>query len=41
MGRMTSMVPPSRNEELLVEAGFKEHEVFYLGMAWRGWAAYA
>lgn len=41
IARMSSMVPASRNEQLLVEAGFKDHEVFYVGMAWRGWVAYA
>jgi tRNA (cmo5U34)-methyltransferase len=29
----------ARNEALLVEAGFSSHEVFYVGMAWRGWLA--
>jgi len=38
---MTSMVPAHRNEQLLAEAGFKNIELFYLGMAWRGWVAYA
>ena len=41
VGRMTSMVPPARNEQLLLEAGFARPEVFYVGMAWRGWVAYA
>ena len=41
VGSMTSMVPASRNEKLLEEAGFKDVEVFYVGMAWRGWVAYA
>ena len=41
VSRMTSMVPAWRNERLLVEAGFQDHEVFYVGMAWRGWVAYA
>ena len=35
------LVPPQRDEALLVEAGFSEVEVFYVGMAWRGWVAYA
>ena len=38
---LRSMVPAWRNEQLLSEAGFKEMEVFYVGMAWRGWFAYA
>lgn len=38
---MTSMVPAARNEQLLSEAGFEGIEVFYVGMAWRGWVAYA
>ena len=41
VGSMTSLVSASRNEELLGEAGFAEIEVFYVGMAWRGWVAYA
>ena len=35
------MVAASRDEELLRESGFHEAEVFYTGMAWRGWIAYA
>ena len=35
------MVPASRNEELLRESGFRDAEVFYTGMAWKGWVAYA
>ena len=35
------MVAAARNEQLLREAGFKDVEVFYVGMAWRGWIAYA
>lgn len=38
---LQSMVPPGRNEDLLREAGFREAEVFYVGMAWRGWIAYS
>ena len=38
---LESMVPDWRNEELLREAGFHDAEVFYVGMAWRGWVAYA
>ena len=41
VGSLASMVPASRNEQLLEEAGFKEIEVFYVAMAWRGWVAYA
>lgn len=37
----TRMVPAARDEELLHKAGFKGVEVFYVGMAWRGWVAYA
>jgi len=36
-----SVVPSWRNEELLDEAGFRDVENFYVGMAWRGWIAYA
>ena len=35
------LVPPERNASLLAEAGFREHEVFYVGMAGRGWIASA
>ena len=36
-----SMVGPQRVEQLLADAGFKDSQVFYVGMSWRGWAAYA
>lgn len=36
-----SVVTALRNEQLLEEAGFKDIEGFYVGMAWRGWIAYA
>lgn len=39
--KLESMVPAWRNEELLREAGFHDAEVYYVGMAWRGWVAYA
>lgn len=35
------LVPPERNEALLSEAGFVDVELFYVGMNWRGWVAYA
>jgi tRNA (cmo5U34)-methyltransferase len=38
---LESMVPAWRNEQLLAEAGFRDSEVFYVGMAWRGWVAYS
>lgn len=41
VGALESMVPARRDEELLREAGFHHAEVFYVGMAWRGWIAYA
>lgn len=41
VGASTSMVPDRRNEELLDQAGFRDTEVFYAAMAWRGWVAYA
>lgn len=41
MAALESMVPDWRNEDLLREAGFRNSEVFYTGMAWRGWLAYA
>jgi len=34
-------VPPERNEALLVEAGFQNIDLFYAGLSWRGWMAYA
>lgn len=37
----TGLVPPVRNEAILTEAGFSGIEVFYVGMAWRGWIGYA
>ena len=37
----SSIVSPQRNEDLLACAGFKRTEVFYVGMAWRGWLTYA
>ena len=41
VGALESMVPAWRNEQVLSEAGFHDAELFYLGMAWRGWVAYA
>ena len=38
---LESMVPAQRNEALLSEAGFDGIELFYVGMAWRGWLSYA
>ena len=38
---MATMATAARNEQLLRDAGFKGIEVFYVGMAWRGWIAYA
>lgn len=35
------LVTAERDEALLVEAGFKMIEVFYVGMNWRGWVGYA
>jgi tRNA (cmo5U34)-methyltransferase len=35
------LVPAARNEALLAAAGFTQAEIFYTGMAWRGWVAYA
>ena len=36
-----TIVPAWRNDDLLREAGFHGLDVFYVGMAWRGWLAYA
>ena len=41
VGALESMVPDWRIEELLRDAGFRDVEVFYTGMAWRGWVTYA
>ncbi len=41
VGASTSMVPDWRDTELLDQAGFHDTELFYAGMAWRGWVAYA
>ena len=41
MGASTSMVPDWRDMELLEQAGFHDTELFYAGMAWRGWITYA
>jgi tRNA (cmo5U34)-methyltransferase len=35
------LVSPERNASLLAETGFRECELFYVGMAWRGWLATA
>lgn len=35
------LVSFERNEALIDEAGFRDRELFYLGMAWRGWLALA
>ena len=35
------LVPSARDEALLDEAGFRDREAFYRGMAWRGWLAFA
>ena len=41
VGNLQSMATASRNEQLLDEAGFRDVDLFYVGMAWRGWVAYA
>lgn len=41
IGEMKTMVPAHRDEQLLSEAGFRDAELFYVGMAWRGWVCYA
>ncbi len=37
----TGMVADWRDTALLGEAGFHDTELFYAGMAWRGWVTYA
>jgi|CXWL01.1.fsa_nt_gi tRNA (cmo5U34)-methyltransferase len=34
-------VSADRNELLLKQAGFKDIDLFYVGLSWRGWVAYA
>lgn len=34
-------VSPEREEALLKEAGFRDGVLFYAGLSWRGWIAYA
>ena len=41
IGKLETMASARRNEELLDEAGFHDAELFYVGMARRGWIAYA
>lgn len=41
IGASTTMVPEWRDTELLEQAGFRDVELFYAGMAWKGWVAYA
>ena len=41
IGASTGMVTEQRNIELLDQAGFRDTELFYAGMAWRGWVAHA
>jgi tRNA (cmo5U34)-methyltransferase len=38
---MLHTVSPSRDEALLAEAGFKDIDLFYAALSWRGWAARA
>jgi tRNA (cmo5U34)-methyltransferase len=37
----TEMVSPEREVELLTEAGFREIDLFYAALSWRGWVARA
>ena len=41
VGASTTMVPERRDVALLEQAGFHDTELFYAGMAWRGWITYA
>ena len=34
-------VSPARDEDLLAQAGFRDAGLFYAGLSWRGWVAYA
>jgi len=35
------LISPAREEALLAEAGFRGAELFFAGLSWRGWVAYA
>ena len=35
------MASAARNEELLGVSGFRQAELFYAGLSWRGWRAFA
>ncbi|MCC2671112.1 MAG: Methyltransferase type 12 [Armatimonadetes bacterium] len=35
------LIAPAREEALLAEAGFTGTELFFAGLSWRGWVAYA
>lgn len=37
----SGLIPCGREEALIDEAGFRDRERFYAGMAWRGWIALA
>lgn len=39
--KMLQCVAPERDEALMREAGFNGIELFYRGMSWNGWIAYA
>ena len=41
VGASTTTVPDRRKVELLAQAGFRATELFYAGMAWRGWVTCA
>lgn len=41
VSKALNMLPPAQDEALLAEAGFTGVTLFYAGLTWRGWVAYA
>ena len=41
IGKQLPILAPEQDEELMRKAGFSDINVFYTGLAFRGWVAYA
>lgn len=41
IGKQLPILTPNRDEELMQKAGFSDIHLFYVGLAFRGWVAYA
>lgn len=41
IGEQLPVLTPEQDEELMREAGFADINVFYVGLAFRGWVAHA